>query len=517
MYKPIKPISTKIALLFMMFLLLPSFYVEAQEKTEPGAVLLVYDSLAVGTDNEGNIEALQRLLAGFGVTVTLLARDGYRAGDMQHFNKVIGLVNASDMADSSQAYTDDLSHFAGDYLHIGGNVPAMVSTKLHLNLIQGGQDSVKLTVRSFTESSIRVQDTAYIEQSEGKAYGEITSGSIAVASPYGVIHEGIAYIPFFRSKHLSEWAMSDVLRDWLGITAESQSYVAFKDIYPFSDLELLVKLADRLYDAGIPFIASVSPVFDNTDYPAMKRYLETLKYVQARNGTILVNAPAVASTISELDRDLKKQMELFIDTLADYGIAPLGIGAEMYWSYDQLYVDHAMTLFDSALLFPNEKVMHKARTNTSYAFPSSLYSVQPDEWANYEDKGKVIEPLPMDTVITIPFFTNEEELGRGVQALMNSWLIFADYKAREHKVQTANHVITSRSGMLQVNGESLSLISERTSISSEYVYAPEAEQSFVKWFAVQNKLFIGIILIAISAFTVFFFLGSRMYKRKYYK
>lgn len=513
-----KRVSTRVILFVMgIILIFPHPRALAFQDENAASVLLVYDSLAIGTENEGNVEALQRLLASFGVKLTVQSQGDYQSETMFRYEKVIGLVNEPELPEASRAYANDLEVYQGNFLYIGGNAPAKVKDKLSLKLQISGQESVRLSIGPFMEQAIQVKQIAYIAEAKGKPYGSVVSVSKEEPSPYGIIRDGIAYIPFFEKGNLSEIAISYLLKDWLGITEPSANYLVFKEIYPFSDLELLVKLADKLYDAGIPFMASVRPVLSNTDYPAMKRYLEALKYVQSRNGTILINAPAVASTISELDRDLRSQMENFIDVLADYGIAPLGMGAELYWSYDSYYVEKAMSLFDSALLFPNEKLMYKSRTNTSQPFASSVYSLGPDDLEVYEYKEKLIKPLPMDTAVTFPFFDNEAELNEEVQKLIDGWITFADFKAGEHTVKTTKNSIASRNGILQINGQSLSIVSERTSIDSDYIYEPEQAVSFEKWFAVQNKLFIGIILIAIAVFAVLFFLGSRMYRRKYYK
>ncbi|MGO4543342.1 hypothetical protein AB4Z29_00900 [Paenibacillus sp. 2TAB23] len=513
-----KSLCRKVILFVMgIIVIFPLPRVLALQYENAAAVLLVYDSLAIGTENEGNVEALQRLLASFGVKLTVQSQSDYQSEMMYQYEKVISLVNEPELPEASRTYADDLEAYQGDFLYIGGNVPAKVKDKLSLKLQISGQESIRLSVGPFMEQAIQVKQINYIAEAEGKPYGRVVSASNEESSPYGMIRDGIAYVPFFEKGNLSEIAMSYLLKDWLGMTGTSEHYVVFKEIYPFSDLELLVKLADKLYDAGIPFMASVRPVLSNTDYPAMKRYLETLKYVQSRNGTIMIHAPAVASTISELDRDLRGQMESFIDVLAEYGIAPLGMGAELYWSYDSYYVKKAMSLFDSALLFPNEKLMYKSRTNTSQPFASSVYRLQPEDLEAYEYKEKLMKPLPMDTAITFDFFDNEAELNEEVQKLIEGWTTFADYKAGEHTVKTTKNNIASRNGILQINGQSLSLVSERMSIDSDYIYEPEQAVSFEKWFAVQNKLFIGIILIAIAVFAVLFFLGSRMYRRKYYK
>lgn len=152
------------------------------------------------------------------------------------------------------------------------------------------------------------------------------------------------YAPYFEQGNISTLGMAYVLKDWLHITAAApKMYLAIKEIYPFSDLRLLAETGERLYQLGIPFLASVRPVFSNTDYPAMQRYLVAMKSVQSSNGSILVNAPVVMPTISSGDHTLKGKMNDFINLLAENGLGPLGVGAEMHWSYDKEYSEAGMS------------------------------------------------------------------------------------------------------------------------------------------------------------------------------
>ncbi|GAB6991097.1 DUF2334 domain-containing protein [Paenibacillus pini] len=510
-------IARVIMMLLIVVLVVPTSWAMAAE-SEPTHVLIVYDSLAKGTSKEGNVEALQRLLASDGVRVTLCSLETYQKGTLQQYEKVVGVFNTSDLKISSTDYLSDFAKYDGDYMHIGAMLPAKVQSSLGIRLQMSEGETIRLLMGQFIQESIQVQQLPRIIATTGHTYGNVTSTSMNHATPYGVRNDRYAYIPYFEKGNLSELALSYVLKDWFAIKGDRHQYIVFKDVYPFSDLKLLEHMADRLYDAGIPFMVSVNPVLSNTDYPAMKRYLETLKYVQSRNGSILVNAPFVASPFSHLNRDLGAQMETFIDVLADHGLAPLGIGAEMYWTYDQHYIAKGMKFFDSVVEYPNEKIMYKEQTNTSQPFESSLYSLQPDFLKQYlYKKSKVIDPLPMDTALVFKFFADEKELDRAVQQLADSWVTFADYKYEQHNVATQKNKISSDGGFLHINGQVVALNDAKKSVDSNYTYKQVEKKSFEKWFHVQDRIFIVIILFTIVAFGVLFISGYRLYKRKYFK
>lgn len=511
-----KKITKTLILFLAALLMLPPSWAQAAEQ-KPAHVLLIYDSLAKGTSREGNIEALQRLLASYGTKVTLTTFNSYKKGTLQQYTNVIGIGNADDLAIISQEYISDFQTFEGSYLHIGAHIPEKVKTQLDIQTRTEDKETVLLSIGQFSQPSLPVHNITRIVQASGTAYGSISSAGGDKQSPYAVRDDRLAYIPYFEQGNLSELAMAFLLKDWLHADGQKHTYLIFKEVYPFSDLRRLEQLADKLYDAGIPFIVSIRPVFSNTDYPAMKRYLETLKYVQARNGSILVNAPVVASAISQNDQNLKAQMESFVDVLADNGIAPLGMGAEMYWSYDRKYTADAMGFFNSGILFPNEKLMYKSRSDSSEPFTSSMYSLKMSFLKQFKRSGKALGEFPMNMAITYDFFKDKTQLDQAVQELVDSWITFADYKYGYHEVRTKANTISSRNGSLLINGHNVDLNNSVKSISSDYTYRQEEQKSFTALFNVQNKIFITFILMTLIAFGIFIIIGHRLYKRKYFK
>ncbi|SMG56912.1 hypothetical protein [Paenibacillus aquistagni] len=506
----------KSVLVMMTMLLMLPAPLQAKAKPEPSSLLIVYDSLALGTSREGNVEALQRLLASFQVQVTVESLAAYQPGTLTQYDKLIEIQNRSDMWDTPSEYVKDLEHYQGEMLFIGEKPRDRLSQALGLQLMDKAA-AADLSIGPFQENSVQVPYLYTSSLGEDSWYGSLKAHHAEAAYPYGVRVAPYAYVPFLEKDTLSELAISYLLKDWLQPSQPSHYYVVFKEIYPFSDLALLEQLADELFEAGIPFIASIRPVFSNTDYPAMKRYIQALNYVQSRNGTIVVNAPVVASTIQDLDRSLYNLMEHFIDVLAQDGVIALGMGTEMYWTYDAHYADEGMSFFDSAILFPNERLMYKSKSNTSVAFSSSLYSMDPAFLKRYLIDERLLEPLPMDTAFTYDLVQQKEELLSIADRLKSSWITFEDYKNDSHIVSTPAYELKSERGALYRNGERMGIQAGREETSGDYVYKEQEEKSFEQWFTVQNKIFIVIIFITLIVFTGFLIIGYRMYKRKYYK
>lgn len=505
------------SLLLIICLMLPLFSpsVTSADQTEKTSVLLMYDSLANGTPREGNVEAVQRILASFGVQVTLTSYDRYEEGTLLKFGKVIMIRNSDDLSKMPELFKQDMNEYVGEYMHIGNGLPPNIRQEMNIEVQLLDQDTIRLAIGQLSQSSLTANSISYITKFAGTSYGQITSEKMKTNSPYGVIQGKYAYIPYLLKGNLSEQAAAYVVKDWLSVKTPSQNYVLFNEIYPFSDLDLLNEMADRLYDAGIPFIASVQPVLNNLDFPAMKRYLEALKHLQSRNGSLIVNAPVVNSTISQDITILKAQMSAFLNALAGYGIVPMGVGTELYWTYDQHYTGNGLSFFDSGIIFPNQRLMYRAQTTTSSVFASSVYTMKAEELSKYTMSNRILDPLPMNTAFVYPFPVDHKALETTMDTLRSSWTTIADYKNGVHTVRTETNELTSHRGHLQINGHAIVLNNNIVEIDSDHAYVQEVKKSFTTLFSVQNNIFIVLILMTLFVFMVFLIIGYRMYKRKF--
>lgn len=506
-----------IPLLLCLLLLLASPIASAasQNSLPSTRVLLMYDSLAIGTVKEGNIEALQRVLASLGVQVTRMSYDKYEAGTLSTFQKVIAVRNADDLGELPESFNKDMNAYDGDYMHIGAGLPSNVLQALNVQLKQEDQDTVRLSIGQLSQSSINVNGISYITKFMGTTYGNIYSEKEKTSYPFSVMNGKYAYIPYMVKGDLSEQAPSYVLKDWLSLKSTSHFYVMINDIYPFSDLNLLKELADRLYNAGIPFLASVQPVLSNLDYPSTQRYLETLKQVQSHNGSIIINAPVVVSNTSQEATLMNSQMSTFLDLLASEGIAPLGTSSEMYWIYDKHYTANGMSFFDSSIVWPNQRILYHAESDTSSVFASSMYTMKATDFNKYTTATRMLDPLPMDTAIVYPFPEKREELDATVDALISNWTTFTDYANESHTVRTKTNEMTSVNGLLQINGENIALNNNIENIDSEHTYVQEDKISLTTLFSIQNNILIGLILSTLLIFAAFLIIGYRLYRRKF--
>lgn len=480
--------------------------------------LLLYDSLALSTSREGNVETLERLLAAYGVPVTAMAFDRYAEGTLKSYRRVVIVRNATDLP-ANGALASELAAYDGDYLQIGGQeLPDRARAGLGLKLAPAPMDAIRLEAGDYGQTLSSVADLNLIAGTsvDAKKYGTLTSMSDGGRTPYAVSAKGFAYACCLSADSLTELALAYVLKDWLSAAGDFGAYVLIKEIYPFSDLELLKTLADRLYEAGVPFAVSAKPVFYNTDYPAMQRYLQALQYVQARNGSILVDAPAVAATSTGGDGSLRGKMSGFIELLAANGIAPLGMSAGLFWAYDKVYASQGMSFFDSVFLAPNADGRHVQSTNTSAAFAFSPYVMPFAQLQDFEQRGAAPRtPLPLNLALSFDLFQDEAAMEEAVDTISRSWIPFADLKNGTHAVRTDRLTVLSSGGSLLIDGKPLDIGKHERAVDEDYAYTAAAKTSFAKLFGIQNRILMVIIGASLAVFGLFLFIGYRRYRRKF--
>lgn len=70
-------------------------------------------------------------------------------------------------------------------------------------------------------------------------------------------------------------------------------FIAVTEVYPFSDLNKLMDLSERLHDRGIEFIVSIMPIYDNYQFKAFQKFVDVLMYVGKKGGKFFIHFPVV--------------------------------------------------------------------------------------------------------------------------------------------------------------------------------------------------------------------------------
>jgi uncharacterized protein YdaL len=426
------------------------------------AVLLVYDSLAKDTAKKEETDAVARLLMSLGAKVRVEPVSGYQPGTLASYQRLLLLCLEPSLKLNSPELVQELEGFTGSMLQLGG--PPM----------------------------------AHAGERPTRQYGPTPQAGAG-----------------------GRLVTARLLREWMGVPGHGQLYVLIRGFTPFSDYTLLRGLADELYAGGIPFVVGARPVMDNLQFPAAKRYAAVLRYIQQKQGAVLMEAPAVFGPPAEGKDPLHQQISSFLDMMIQEGAAPLGIAAEQYWSFDRHYREEGMPFFDSLVLYANRTNLpvYQARTTEAEYFQSTLYSISldnPDEWEMLRESAS---NYPVDTAVTLDFPESKKELDALVKTLKAYPAVFADYREREHTTRTASHMASALGGKVLIDGSPLALETRDADDAQEedFTYIEREKASFTGFFQAQNQIFLAVVVSALAVFTLFIAAGRRLYRRKFLK
>lgn len=497
----------KKCLLVLLFISSISFWPAPLVVAKSETTLVLYDSLAKQNVTDGNVDLLLRMLASYGQTVRI--SDMREKLDTSSVDHIIVIQNKAKPIQPE--VSEKLQKYGKKILFIGQTPPGWARKQLGNLQMQISDTAISVRTKEALQSEpLLLGKLQLIKQTSAEKIGKLTADD-GTKFPYAVRNNKLSYASFLVKDSLSEFALLEVLNDFYGAGKTGQPYVVIRDVNPFVDFGMVQKTADAFNEAGIPFIVSAGPVFENMNLKAAKNYAELLQYVETRGGSIVLNAPVV--TFGESKKgELTDVMTTSVQFFAQNEIAPLGISAEAYWQTDKVYQKEGLAPFSSAILFPNQNIIYTDETKETNAFTSALFYL---DGKRYEKWAQVANETPfnVDTALGFSLFKNEKELRETV-----SWLRqmpIQDYSNLPHTVQTEKDKITAQNGFLSVNGKEITPADHFLNVKVKKNQPQEA--SLNEFFSVQSKVLTVIICVTLFIFVILFVIGYRAYRKKYVK
>ncbi|MGL5085880.1 MAG: hypothetical protein ACRC68_09235, partial [Clostridium sp.] len=127
---------------------------------------------------------------------------------------------------------------------------------------------------------------------------------------------------------------------------ERNCYLVIDDVYPYDDLNLLMKKADYLYNQGIPFLVSAMGVYENLDFDAMKRYTEALRYCVSKGGNIILGDPYFNDKGPKED-ELISKISIVQEVFVNNKVNPIALTINddiLYWKNRVKYLNKASSI-----------------------------------------------------------------------------------------------------------------------------------------------------------------------------
>lgn len=288
------------------------------------------------------------------------------------------------------------------------------------------------------------------------------------------------------------------------------TYLVLKNVYPYDNLEDLIKKVEYLNERGVNFIVDAMPVFNNQNFDSMKRYTEALRYCAANGGTIFLSSPYIYQSQYINENELINKMTLAYESFVDYWVYPMGLTVPNEWIYSyekENFIHKSNTI----ILWNNRDIGNlNIRSLNIKGIKNVLVE---EEWKNLDKE------YYHGVALAIDGNTKNDLFQKTVEEILSSGIVFSNpTKRMDMEISFGNYKIEGNYKGTFLNGKSV--YTERFISNKEYSKAfvnEEIEEKNKVSLSAFNKGIFAITLIAICIFIIFFFNSRRIDKKKYFK
>ncbi len=295
-----------------------------------------------------------------------------------------------------------------------------------------------------------------------------------------------------------------------GMPHSYSQYIVLNEVYPFYPPESLMEIVDFCINNRLSFIISVMPVYENGDYPAMKRFCEVLRYAQANGGAIILHAP---NAVAEQDNTelLWDYLTYATEAYTNFGVYPLALQVPENYLFDETgreVLQRYTTVFCDRN-YANSKFNINDKFNTIYKDGHLL--IAPDYTIGQEQN------VQMETISTAAYISVSQDIEAIKDDIIAVTQVNVVHKSLwdiNHRVYAENLYFYSRNGELYFNDKKVSLA------YTPFTYEKyEYDSGVFKWIAKDlsslNKQLAFIVVISSIIFTLFIFAGRYRNRKRF--
>lgn len=300
MYKRVLAIFISV---FLIFLVVPFKKTMALSKEEK--VLVLYDKETIFSLDYNILNSVSELLGAYGnkKAETMNIHD-YKKDDLNNYNYV--MVISIDGNIENMELNKDLNDYKGKIYFIGTGLEKYMHLKkynleyivknLNIESINYNRDDFKNhdeTKKFYISKNI---DSVIINPKEiDKVYSYVSDGREQYPNIW--VKGNLYHMSLLPDETMNLFMLADSLNDFFQINREGKPkiFVRIEDVHLFRDTNELRKMADYLYEEGIPFIIALIPTYKNlktghvTKLSDMPEFVDTIKYMQDRGGSVILH------------------------------------------------------------------------------------------------------------------------------------------------------------------------------------------------------------------------------------
>ena len=277
--------------------------------------------------------------------------------------------------------------------------------------------------------------------------------------------------------------------------------IVFDNVYPFFDTQKMMETMDMMKEMGIPYAITVMPIYQNGEYPAMKRFCEVLRYAQANGGAIVLKAPEMDITKST-EKNINRYINIAFTCYSNYGVYPVALEAPNNWINVKLG-QAVLRRFRTIILTPsgsNSSWTEGEKYNVIYADGHQLIPPALSDGDNYPSLT-----ISHPSAMFLNMLSSLEDLRSQLQRIKESPLPLMNFWSSPQFVYTDNKVLRYKDSVMLFQGKVVSLEFTNSQYNGFYQYNRSIIGRMAESFKKENQnllVAVGVIIIIFLLFIV---------------
>lgn len=344
------------------------------------------------------------------------------------------------------------------------------------------------------------------------------NGTIEVGTerfPFCRVLDGVRFLPIVDlSQTLVAAATAQEVTLWMWpYNDRPTSYAQFlvlDSVYPFMPPEVLYHLIDRIEECSVPYVISVMPLANNTNYPAMKQFCQVLAYAQSKGASIVLHAPILHKVVEDSEELFEKLTDMTTPYIQN-GVFPVGIEVPRSWTNEEPYLT-VLSRYRTVFVYDDGKESRfDLDAHTSLIARQGHQLVSP---LMALDQAGISQLECYASATYADCGTEAETLLRYAQTSRSSENPFSDLRDYNHAVWLNNAGFTMQDRNVYLNGKLVDTTFHPTEYDTEFDFhrSPLVRMSID--LQNQNRVLMVIVLILMIIFCSFIvYARHRMRKR----
>ncbi len=477
-------------------------------------ILFVYDDELSGKAIE-NIAAMADILTymGYGTSYRTVSES---KGLLDRFDSIL-FYHESEEINSS--FLEELKKLDNKIMVVGGGeiTELLQAVKATVKAIGMEDTTVRFSYPFYngtqTASGFVKADRATILQGKPQyTAGEAAAGgkTAALCASSGRF-TGIAV--FDSESDILKAVFSDQISRWKwpykNLPNSYPQHIIFDNVYPFVNNQKMLKVVEMLEQKGITYSITVMPVYQNSEYPAMKHFCELLRFAQSKGASIILKAPLI-NTARPVLEEINKRISTAMSAYVNYGVYPIAIEAPNNWINETLG-QNVLKRFSTVVLYnDNQKSSWTDQDGYNKIYLDGHHFITPALF-NGNLSSNMINTYP--TAIFLDMNTDIDTLEQQIKMIQDSEVSLKSLRSGAHSVYTDDQVISLKNNMLTVNGKLQSFEFTPFTYESSYNYNRGVIGRLAESIARGNQRLL-IVVTGISILFIVFIVVARYQNRR---